>query len=326
MFSLDDRNYIMEKIIPNEIITTQNQQIIKVENEEYSITDWFENVRLSDLILQSSNNQVFAIGQSNTIIFRDYGKAFLHAYSKYNRNIYSEIEIVFIHSIDDLKLCDASDVDAKDYLGEENILNILKNSSTTIYPFAMNNGRALENIDNLYISFEKSDENYFFVNGESILAGTQMIDVWSEEENQYIQKEQRIYKKFALGEMIFTALEKNTLNPRVMLYEKVGDEYFAMLENSKNLTIEIKEGIQSISIDKSEVDLTTMNDVEFVVTIVADIEDLKFDYTDTDSHIDNHLGNINNKEMIIVDKNEIPTENTDGTTATRRRTHRCTHK
>ena len=315
----DETIYLMEKVIPNEIVVSENQKVIKVSqnNFEVEIDEWFSNVKLSDLILTSSDSLIFTIGQSNKIVFRGYGKAVLNAYSKYNRSITNQIEVVFIYDIDDLKLCDADDIYSTNYLDYSNSLEILKNSSTTLYPFAIKDGNQLENLDNLYISFKYyGNDECFYINNQPIVAEINQVIVFDEDSQEEYLAEERIFTKFAYGELILTALEKSDISVAVVLYQKIGNEYFELLDDisaNKYIEISIKEGIKSISIDKSEVDLTTMNEVEFTVSIVADIGNLKFDFEDSEGHIDNIAGANKDKELILVDNNEEPIQNDDDT-------------
>ncbi len=308
----------MEKFIATELNVEikesykDNERIlVKVTENLISLSDIVSitnqiggEVSLNDLILNSTNLEVFEINNKNQIVFKSYGKAKLSVAYKYNRSLNKEIDIVFVHDVKDFGLKDQN-------LDNLNKLNVRTNSNTLLYTFANDSNGSLT-ANNLFIKVQiakvdaqVSDKDAFRFNGYEF-------------ETMEIDGNEYYVAYLPLGSIVLQTLQKLESQLTLSVVEKIDNEYIE-LTSKQNLTLNIFNGITSISIDKESVNLTTINEIEFTVTIIADIEnieDLEFNVTELDNQ--NHIkldNNSSNYDLILIcaENENNPLKNQDGT-------------
>ena len=241
-------------------------------NSVISIKDVTNNeISLNDLVIKSTDGNIFAI-ENNQIVVKAFGTADIVVYSKYDRNVYSSKTITLVHNVRSLEIHDENSENS-DPIEE---LKLQVNKNQYVYSYIKDIENQVIVSDNIYVAIVVADSEYVIT--KTVDGATQTSKAFTVNGQELVQSSvdsTYYYTYISNSQMLISALAKTTANISLCVVEKVGDKFYA-LTDAQQFTLEIFEGIKLISIDKQEVNLTTMNEVNFVVTVVSDVDNNTF--------------------------------------------------
>ena len=283
---LENNGTVLERKIPQQIVIEAKNStfdekfglILQKNKEIYEINDLFnfvdgENtIDKNELIFSSSNKNVFAI-KNGKIVFKSYGSATLTVCSKYIRTVKSQVKITFVREIKNIKITESNNANAESV----DKVSVQLNKTKNIFAYAFDSKENLVDSEDILLKIGILENS-----ANNIEISNKKFDIADNSED--IDGEKYFYNYFSLGELLVSVNSLENINAKISLVQKIDDDYVTLVDK-KDFSFEIFKGIESISVDKQSVNLTSMNEVSFTVKVVADVNSLQLDYLSSNSQL-----------------------------------------